>query len=141
MPQPESKKFLDAVFAMIGFKGNEVRRYQAAFLAVGLSHTTGEPFGPDEVPDAYQPATTTSGKGISGGSLYTLIRQGIVTQYRGTIAKEGIDLGRRKSLRATRHRSKIQLYIIDKPALAETWLLRNGFQVPKQSMQNELTLG
>jgi hypothetical protein len=120
--------FWHGILLKLSFKPEKIKRTQAALLYVALR---GEPFTADEVPKEIYEDNTTSGCAVrilSGAQPFGL----------GLIEPCGLVRSKSKS----RHGAIVRQWRLADGAgkLAMTWLVRNGFDLPKMEPENELAL-
>jgi len=91
-------------------------------------------FGPDDIPEDF----TADGQGLTGSAVHMLRAAGIIEDYYGTHAEQGIVHGRRKSKRPSANGRKVCTYSIVGRGLAEAFLKRNGSA--REPVQRELQI-
>lgn len=107
----------NAIFGKVGFRGDTVKRYQAACILSAMQVFPGE-FGADDVPNEFRPQDQTT-----AGCVFALMKSDGQKIFNR--------VGRRASKCATRKSAWINTYRIVMP-IAIAWLKANGFEVPKQ---------
>lgn len=109
---------LNAILQKVAFKGDEMRRYQAACIYTALALYPQE-FGADDVPEPLRPQSMTT-----AGCAFALLKS------------DGLQIfaraGRRKSKSKDRNGAWINTYTLPSPRLACAWLTANGFPVEFQ---------
>lgn len=103
----------NAIFQKVAFKGDEMRRYQAAVIYTALALHPGE-FAADDVPEALKPQNATT-----AGCSFALLKSDGLSLF--------IRCGRRASKTPSRNSAWINTYKIASRELAKTWLEPNGF--------------
>ena len=119
------------------WKTRETKRAQCEIVKAGLRELNAgrDYFGPDNIPDDI----TFSGNGIVGSAVSGLISANIIYEVRHLWKfDEGINHGRRRSLRKAANGRKLQLYALVSRGVAESFLRRN--KAAYEDIQREMKL-
>jgi hypothetical protein len=116
--------FLRAALVKVMWHPVPLRSCQALVLLAGLEHP-GVAFTADEVLPGEAVGTDTH---IAGITMGTLAGAGLITR-----------VGRCKSPAPSRNGCWVNQWIVGRPSKAQAWLARNGFEVPSQQQELQLT--
>lgn len=109
-------KLVSAILVKVGFKGDEMRRFQAAAIYAALELYP-MPFAADDIPSELRPQSMTT-----SGCCFATLRSNAVRVFE--------PCGRRTSRSDGRNGARINEYTV-RYAEALRWLEANGFDAPK----------
>lgn len=116
----------NAILQKVGFKGPEMRRYQAAVLYRALELHPQE-IAADDIPSEVRPDNPTT-----AGCVFAVLKGAGQHLFQRT--------GRRASRSRSRHSAWINTYRLTSIELARTWLRSNGFEYQKAEPQRMFQL-
>jgi hypothetical protein len=116
----------NAILQKLGFRGESMRRYQAAAIYTAIAQWPAE-IGADDVPEQFRPQDATT-----AGCCWALLKS------------DGTHLfsraGRRMSRTESRNSAWINTYRLNSVDLANAWLAANGWPPAQPIRQPELQL-